>query len=186
MKKFLTVLLLIISAIILSVFLIALLLIFVGVWIIMPGQIQNEGPKDMTNTVITKPYFKVKPMSIEECKKYTRSTHTVRYCDDEKDYWAGAVSQCGGVHNLPTIDQLEYIAKQVYHNGKTGYDGKVAVKYGLPEKLDESIEVLSKNVEFIETGAVGVVKFSNTGYYSCLSGFYKVPAVYAICVENRK
>ena len=182
-KKFLIILLIIFLGIVLPVFIV----VSVMLWNILPGQIQNKGPKDMAHTSVTKSYFNPTPMSVSECKEYKRLTKTVRLCREE-DYWLGAVSECGGVHNLPTWDQLENIAKYVYHNGKSNYDGQVAVKYGLPEKLDGSIIIISKHVDFIQTGAVGVVRFGNSGFFSYYTGFYKTSPsrIYAICVKNQK
>ena len=38
----------------------------------------------------------------------------IKECNDNNDYWAGAVKQCGGVSKMPTVDDLAKLATELY------------------------------------------------------------------------
>ena len=50
-------------------------------------------------------------LGIEACCPY--SSNTESYCGD-KDFWGGAVKQCGGVKNMPTAEDLAKLATELY------------------------------------------------------------------------
>lgn len=55
-----------------------------------------------------------------ECNNL-KASHGIQYCGYEfntvaDDYWAGAVKQCGGVHKLPSAQELAYIAQYLTIN----------------------------------------------------------------------
>lgn len=47
----------------------------------------------------------------------------IKYCREENDYWAGTVKQCGGIKNMPTIQELSELAKILYTGNVKGADG---------------------------------------------------------------
>ncbi len=38
----------------------------------------------------------------------------IKECPTDSDYWAGAVLRCGGVQNMPTMDELSKLASEIY------------------------------------------------------------------------
>ena len=62
--------------------------------------------------------FKPMPLTFAECEAQKdnlgiKECCTLHYCEN-KDYWAGAVKQCGGVSKMPTPAQLAELANQIY------------------------------------------------------------------------
>lgn len=71
--------------------------------------------------------FKPAPMSYADCAGENASSPStvtpagkkasalgITKCYYEQDYWAGAVAQCGGVKNMPTLAQLTTLADELY------------------------------------------------------------------------
>ncbi len=55
------------------------------------------------------------PMTLEECNQaVSEGKLGITACEEETDYWAGAVRACGGVQNMPTQAQLEQLAAYIY------------------------------------------------------------------------
>ncbi len=99
--------------------------------------------------------FYYKPMTYEECAgqnatspynpteagSYAKSLG-IKYCSLTKDYWAGAVKQCGGTNKMASMEDLGKIASLLYEGNPTigaqqdvdnlKYNNK-ASQYGLPE-----------------------------------------------------
>ena len=68
---------------------------------------------EVNGTCYTAP-FTPTPMTIAECEAQ-KSTLGINSCyDNDHDYWAGAVKQCGGVSKMPTMAQLGELASQLY------------------------------------------------------------------------
>ncbi|MBR6355967.1 MAG: hypothetical protein IKR92_03835 [Alphaproteobacteria bacterium] len=59
------------------------------------------------------------PMSQAECLKY-KSKLGLRFCPYDNDHLAGAAKACGGIHNLPSGDELLNLAHQLYKNIEPG------------------------------------------------------------------
>ncbi|MBS6603789.1 MAG: type II secretion system protein, partial [Brachyspira sp.] len=86
--------------------------------------------------------FIPKPVTFAECKQM-KADGMVNGCYYESDYWAGAVKQCGGVNNLPTMADLGKIASAIYEGnptigaytdvGNLTYKPGTATSLGLPE-----------------------------------------------------
>ena len=53
------------------------------------------------------------PMTKADCEAKKESLG-IKNCPYDNDYWAAAVEKCGGVQNLPTMDDLYELAKKVY------------------------------------------------------------------------
>ena len=53
------------------------------------------------------------PINKQECEAQ-KSELGIKWCKYDKDYWAGAVKQCGGVQNLPTMADLAKIVSLIY------------------------------------------------------------------------
>ncbi len=81
------------------------------------------------------------PVTKAECEAMI-STHGIKACDSDTDYWVGAVKQCGHVNKMPTLAQLGQIASLLYEGNPTvgakqdvsnlTYNGQ-ASSLGLPE-----------------------------------------------------
>ncbi len=80
-------------------------------------------------------------------------------CNDEHNYWAGAVKTCGGLDNLPSRAQLAEIASKLY-GGQAAADKRIdgkfnaelAASYGLPTLATEEQFFLWSNEEVTEWG----------------------------------
>ena len=77
---------------------------------------------EVNGTCYTAP-FTPKPLTYAECEAQKSDLGingccSTGYCDN-KDYWAGAVKQCGGVSKMPTGAQLAELASQLYVGNPT-------------------------------------------------------------------
>ena len=73
---------------------------------------------EVNGTCYTAP-FTPTPLTFVECEVQKSALGIKqccsRYdCDYNRDYWAGAVKQCGGVSKMPTMAQLGELASQLY------------------------------------------------------------------------
>lgn len=96
------------------------------------------------NMQITKNAFIPKPINKAECKQLKEPLGIKADCTQDEDYWAGAVVECGGVEHLPSIYQLDNIAKRIYKtnniqkkSNKLKYNANVAEVYGIPKSISE-------------------------------------------------
>ena len=67
---------------------------------------------EVGSTCYTAP-FTPKPLTAQECNEQ-KDKLGIKYCYYDRDYWAGAVKQCGGVSKMPTLAQLGELASQMY------------------------------------------------------------------------
>jgi len=85
--------------------------------------------------------FKPTPITKAECEEL-KGDLGINECDylsgGDTDYWVGAVKQCGGVGNMPTMDDLTALAEELYHNNSItstdnvyGYEYEYGYKSGL-------------------------------------------------------
>ncbi len=87
--------------------------------------------------------FSPKPLTRAECEAQ-KDDLGIKDCSSDTDYWAGALKQCGGVNNMPTVNDLAKIASAIYKgNPSVGaygmsnltYESGTATSLGLPEPL---------------------------------------------------
>ena len=83
----------------------------------MASGLGNNCAFEVGSTCYTAP-FTPKPLTLAECEAQ-KSDLGIKECCTEygcnnKDYWAGAVKQCGGVSKMPTMAQLAELASQLY------------------------------------------------------------------------
>ena len=86
--------------------------------------------------------FTPTPLTKAECEAQ-KDDLGIKDCYYEQDYWAGAVKQCGGVNNMPTMADLGKIASAIYKGNPTvganntvsnlTYESGTATSLGLPE-----------------------------------------------------
>ena len=72
--------------------------------------------------------FTPKPLTEAECEA-EKGNLGISGCYYDRDYWAGAVKQCGGVSKMPTMDDLGKLASQLYKGNpsigaKQNYNGQ--------------------------------------------------------------
>ena len=73
---------------------------------------------EVNGTCYTAP-FSPKPLTAQECNEQ-KDKLGIKYCrTDDKDFWGGAVKQCGGVSKMPTGAQLAELASQLYVGNPT-------------------------------------------------------------------
>ena len=159
---------------------------FMIIWSTADARKQNIGPENMDHAKVVQPYFLPQPMNQYECEHYKLASQEYISCDTEKNYWVAAVAQCGGVHHLPTSEQLTDIARRIYHDAQSGYDADVAVQYGLPANLNDfetkAVTVWAKEVDFISTGAISARTFGQFSSGAFMTA--KIHPIGAICVDN--
>ncbi len=69
---------------------------------------------EVNGTCYTVP-FTPTPMTKAECEATVAEGKLgIKGCYSDRDYWAGAVKQCGGVSKMPTMAQLGELASQLY------------------------------------------------------------------------
>ena len=148
---------------------------------------------EINGTCYTAP-FKPTPVSKSECEKMIGDTYGIKECCSEsyckgKDYWAGAVQQCGGVKNMPTQAQLkeiaDYIYKDVlYSSGEydTGMLTERSNSLGLPEITQDSGFCLWSGEESNSDAGYGRY-FGSDGSYS--NDYYRHSSyVRAVCLGD--
>ena len=67
--------------------------------------------------------FTPDPLTRAECEAQ-KSTLGIQNCYFDNDYWAGAVAECGGVDNMPTMAQLGQLATELYKEHPTIDEGQ--------------------------------------------------------------
>ena len=86
--------------------------------------------------------FTPTPLTRAECEAQ-KDELGIKNCYYENDYWAGAVKQCGGVNNMPTMSDLGKLASAIYKGNPSvgakqdvsnlAYESGTATSLGLPE-----------------------------------------------------
>ena len=86
--------------------------------------------------------FTPTPLTRAECEAQ-KDELGIKNCYYDNDYWAGAVKQCGGVNNLPTMADLGKLASAIYKGNPSvgakqdvnnlAYESGTATSLGLPE-----------------------------------------------------
>ena len=77
----------------------------------------NNCAVEIGGTCFTAP-FRPTPMTKAECEAQ-KDELGIKTCYYERDYWAGAVKQCGGVSKMPTMAQIAELASQLYVGNPT-------------------------------------------------------------------
>ena len=62
--------------------------------------------------------FTPTPLTRAKCEEQ-KGTLGIKGCYYEKDFWAGAVAECGGVKSMPTMAQLGQLATKLYKSHPT-------------------------------------------------------------------
>jgi len=83
--------------------------------------------------------FTPTPMSLADCNSQ-KVTLGIAACLYDGDYWAGAVSTCGGTSKIPTNEQLDELANNLFGVSNCGQGSAcgtslnytLASSYGLP------------------------------------------------------
>ena len=134
--------------------------------------------------------FTPKPVTRAECEQM-KADGMVSFCYYTYDYFAGAVKQCGGKSNMPTMADLGKIASAIYEGnpsiganqdvtGLTYKDG-TATSLGLPEPsfyLWAGVELNSSNAYNREFSPTYSYRSSNYGSYRGVSG------IQAVCLAD--
>ena len=124
--------------------------------------------------------FKPKPMKLSDCPTEKKNLGistccTSSDCYSKGDFWAGAVKQCGGIDNIPTLDDLAELKKLIYKNGKM--DKSVAESLGFSvgssgnfyvfsNSEKNSIHVYGQN--FYPTSSKSDIAGRNADYYQTI------------------
>ena len=99
------------------------------------------------------------PVSKTECEQMI-STHGIKSCHYDNDYWAGAVKECGGVSNMATRNDLAKIATHIYNNENITPNGSISS--GLIFNPDKSTELgLPDSSFYIWSGEGGSNNYVN-------------------------
>ena len=88
----------------------------------MASGLGNNCAFEVNGTCYTAP-FTPKPLTFAECEAQKSALGIKECCPTDwcynRDYWAGAVKQCGGVSKMPTMAQLGELASQLYVGNPT-------------------------------------------------------------------
>ena len=80
----------------------------------MAGGLGSSCAFEVNGTCYTAP-FTPKPLTKAECEQAVAEGKLgIKACYYDKDCWAGAVKQCGGVSKMPTMAQLGELASRLY------------------------------------------------------------------------
>ena len=73
------------------------------------------------------------PLTKAECEEIADQGYgnNKAYCNYNDDYWAGAVRACGGVQNMPTMEQLGQLATYLYN-----YDGTIGAQQDISSGIN--------------------------------------------------
>ena len=72
------------------------------------------------------------PMTKAECEQaVSEGKLGIKACFYDTDYWAGAVKACGGVQNMPTMEQLGQLATYLYN-----YDGTIGAQQDISSGIN--------------------------------------------------
>ena len=115
------------------------------------------------------------PMTLEECNQAVSDGELgIKACNYNSDYWAGAVKACGGINNMPTMEQLGQLATYVYN-----YDGTIGAQQdvsGLTLDTTKAAQFLSaspgSNYFYVWSGQeVSCYDAYNRYFYSTYTGW---------------
>ena len=129
-----------------------------------------------------------KPLTYDECmaqKDNLGIKQCCSYCGD-RDYWAGAVKQCGGVSKMPTMADLGKLASQLYKGNpsigaKQDYDGQWDQDAATALGFTSPNFYLWSGEENSSSSAYGRYFSSTSSYYSYGYGRYS-SGVQAVCL----
>ena len=124
--------------------------------------------------------FTPKPMKPTDCAAQKNSLGintccTAGDCYSKGDYWAGAVKQCGGINNIPTLDDLAELKKLIYKNGKM--DRSAVKSLGFSVNTSGNFYVFSNNEKssihvygqnFYPTSSKSDIAGKNADYYQTI------------------
>ena len=120
-------------------------------------------------TCFTAP-FKPKPLTLAECEQAVAEGKLgIKGCARELDYWAGAVKQCGGVSNMPTMAQISELASKMYVGNPS-----IGAKQGVSNLTFDSNSLVSKALGLTPTFYLWSGEEANNGNANLRSfGFSK-------------
>ncbi|MFI3301335.1 MAG: type II secretion system protein [Candidatus Gastranaerophilales bacterium] len=134
-------------------------------------------------------------LSYSECENQKDDLGIKECCPDADcsgtDYWAGAVAYCGGVSNMPTMEDLALMASDIY--GVTvgtystiedlTYDINIVTSYGLSDLDTITYGIWSGD----EYSSMYVYRryFSSTFTQIVSEGYRKYSNRYVFCVEEK-
>ncbi len=96
---------------------------------------------DIDGICFTTTLFKPTALRSWECAPLKDSLGMEYACGETQDYWVGAVQHCGGIANMPTMQQLATLANYLYgRNDITAYSSK---KTGLSWRTNVVRDVLN-------------------------------------------
>ena len=130
--------------------------------------------------------FTPTPLTKAECEAQ-KGELGIKNCYYDNDYWAGAVKQCGGVNNLPTMSDLGKLASAIYKgNPSVGakqdvynltYIAGTATSLGLPEP---SFSLWSGEEGNFRNAYLRTFYFTYTSYY----GLTRLSDIQAVCLVD--
>ena len=122
---------------------------------------------EVGGTCYTAP-FTPTPMTLAECEAQKSALGIKECCPTNhcvnRDYWAGAVKQCGGVSKMPTMAQLGELASQLYVGNPT--IGAKEDKYNIQFDSNSSIAISLGLTPYFYLWS-GEEESSGDAYYRC-------------------
>ena len=122
---------------------------------------------EVGSTCYTAP-FTPTPLTLAECEAQKSALGIKECCPTNhcvnRDYWAGAVKQCGGVSKMPTMAQLGELASQLYAGNPT--IGAKEDKYNIQFDSNSSIAISLGLTPYFYVWS-GEEESSGDAYYRC-------------------
>ena len=129
--------------------------------------------------------FVPNPIGKAECEAI-KSTHGIKTCNYDKDYWAGAVKACGHVNKMLTGSQLGKLAGYVYNINALG----TGSKYSLSMDTTKSNELGISTTDFYiwareeEDNGYGYARYFAYNGTNYGSRHRNHSSYYVICLED--
>ena len=155
----------------------------------MASGLGNNCAFEVNGTCYTAP-FTPKPLTNAECKAEKsalgiKQCCPTNYCDDNKDYWAGAVKQCGGVSKMPTFAQIAELASQLYVGNPSIITDYSVIQYDPNSPVSKALGLtpdfyLWSGVEGSSSDAY--YRTFSTTYSRLIYGYRGISGIQAVCL----
>ena len=96
------------------------------------------------STCFTSTPFKPSPITKEECL-LLKDDLGITYCNNDIDYWAGAVKMCGGKDKMPKIADMKNIMEDIYGASSSSYGNAFYANANLNAQV---LKELNLNIPF--------------------------------------
>ena len=131
--------------------------------------------------------FTPSPLTKAECEA-EKGKLGIKGCYYERDYWAGAVKQCGGVSKMPTESDLINLAKLIYNTddikGSREETSELWIDPSQASFVGGGINIWSNEEPDNETAGVRIFNQNSTYYWPLATSGYRSNSNSGMCLSN--